>query len=75
MKYEYTDTTQLQVKFSMTPWEISKLLVWLSEMKVDDYKHKNMIKMLNNALEQSHHSMRIEADLIKTYIKTEENNA
>lgn len=75
MKYEYTDTAQVQVKISITPWELSKLAKWLTEAESDDYNREHMIKSINDWLGKAQQTMSYESDTIKSYIKSENNNA
>lgn len=75
MKYEYTDTAQVQVKISITPWELSKLAKWLTEVEGDDYNREHMITNINDWLGESQRAMSCESETIKSYIKSENNNA
>lgn len=75
MKYEYTDTIQVQVKISITPWELSKLAKWLTEAESDDYNREHMIKSINDWLGKAQQAMSCESETIKSYIKSENNNA
>jgi hypothetical protein len=75
MKYEYTDTAQVQVKISFTPWELSKLAKWLTEVEGDDYNREHMITNINDWLGRAQQAMSYESETIKSYIKSENNNA
>ena len=75
MNYQYTDTAQVQIKISITPWELSKLAKWLTEVEGDDYNREHMIASINDWLGKAQQAMSYESETIKSYIKSENNNA
>lgn len=81
MKYEYTDVTNVQIKMSLTPWEVNKLLEWLWQPEEEqDYAREKMIEILTESLEKAGSSLAYEAEHVKGYAKNnvqivENNNA
>jgi len=75
MKYDYTDVTNVQIKMSITPWEASRLLMWLNETTgEEDFTRTNIIKTLTSSIECAAKAMAYEAEHVKGYVKTEEDN-
>jgi hypothetical protein len=74
MKYLYTDTSQLDVNFSMTLFDIERLVVVLEH--TDDQEHhyfiKNMILTLRNASEITANVMERDALTVRESMKTPE---
>ena len=81
MKYAYTDVSNVEIKMSLTPWEINKLREWLWQPEEElEYAREKMIEVLTEALEKAGSSLAYEAEHVKGYAKNnveivENNNA